>query len=140
MTGVWMIWMRVWFGAALLFGVVLSLSAVPATDAPARLLLATVGGDPAAGEALDLPAMRFALGLTGALTVGWILTLMVAVRGAEAVAPVRWRRILVAVLVWYVIDSAISVMTGFALNAVSNTLLTVGFLIPVLGSGVLRKG
>lgn len=87
---------------------------------------------------LDQPAMRFSVGLTGALTIGWILTLMAAVQGAEAVGPTLWRKIALAVLAWYVIDSAISVMTGFGLNAVSNTLLTIGFLIPVFASGVLR--
>jgi hypothetical protein len=83
--------------------------------------------------------MRFAFGLQGALTIGWMLTLMAAVQGAEAVGPALWRKILVAMLAWYVIDGAISVMTGFPMNAVSNTLLTVGFLIPVFGSGVLRR-
>ena len=140
MTGVWKIWMRVWFGAALLFGAALSLAAVPAADGPARWLLATIGGDPALAAMLDQPVMRFAFGLQGALTIGWMLTLMAAVQGAEAVGPALWRKILVAMLAWYVIDGAISVMTGFPMNAVSNTLLTIGFLIPVLGSGVLRRG
>lgn len=140
MTGVWKIWMRVWFAAALLFGAVLWLAGIPGADGPARLVLATVSGDPATGDLLDLPAMRFALALQGALTIGWMLTLMAAVQGAEAVGPALWRKILVAMLAWYVIDSAISVMTGFPMNAVSNTLLTIGFLIPVFGSGVLRKG
>lgn len=138
MTGVWKIWMRVWFGAALLFGLVLWLAGVPGAEGPARLVLATVSGDPATGDLLDLPAMRFALALQGALTIGWMLTLMAAVKGAEAVGPTLWRRILFAVVVWCVIDNAVSIMTGFALNAVSNTLLTIGFLIPVLASGVLR--
>jgi hypothetical protein len=139
MTGVWKIWMRVWFAAALLFGAVLWLAGIPGADGPARLVLATVSGDPATGDLLDLPAMRFALALQGALTIGWMLTLMAAIKGAEAVGPALWRKILVAMLAWYVIDSAISVMTGFPMNAVSNTLLTIGFLIPVIGSGVLRR-
>lgn len=138
MTGMWKIWMRVWFAAALAFGAVLSLAAVPGADGPARWVLATISGDPAMSAMLDLPVMRFAFGLQGALTIGWMLTLMAAVQGAEAVGPTLWRKVVVGVLAWYVIDSAISVITGFGLNAVSNTLLTVGFLIPVFGSRVLR--
>ena len=140
MTGLWKTWMRMWYAATLLFGAVLALAAIPGLDAPGRWLMATVSGDPAMAGLLDEPAMRFAVGLMGALTIGWVLTLMAAVQGAEAVGPALWRRILVAMLAWYVIDSTISVMTGFGLNAVSNTLLTIGFLIPVFGSGVLRKG
>ena len=37
-----------------------------------------------------------------------------------------------------IIDSLISISTGFPLNAVSNTLLTVGYLIPVLATGALK--
>ncbi len=140
MTGIWKIWMRAWFGAALLFGLVLWLAGVPGAEGPARVVLAMVSGDPATADMLDLPVMRFALALQGALTIGWMLTLMAAIKGAETVGPVLWRRILVAVVVWCVIDNAVSIMTGFGLNAVSNTLLTIGFVIPVLGSGVLRKG
>jgi hypothetical protein len=138
MTGLWKTWMRAWFAAALLFGVVLSLAAVPGADGPARWVLGVLGGDPARSALLDQPEMRFGLGLQGALTLGWMLTLMAAMQGAEAVGPSLWRKIVVGVVVWYVIDSAISVMTGFGLNAVSNTLLMIGFLIPVLGSGVLK--
>lgn len=138
MSGIWKTWMRVWFAAALLFGAVLSLAAVPGADGPARWVLTTISGDPAMSGMLDLPVMRFAFGLQGALTIGWMLTLMAAVQGAQAVGPGLWRKVVIGVLAWYVIDSVISVMTGFGLNAVSNTLLTVGFLIPVFGSRVLR--
>jgi hypothetical protein len=139
MTGVWKIWMRVWFAAALVFGAVLSLAAVPGADGPARWVLATISGDPAMAAVIDQPVMRFAFGLQGALTIGWMLTLMAAVQGAQAVGPALWRQVVIGVLAWWAIDSAISVMTGFGLNAVSNTLLTVGFLIPVFGSSVLRR-
>jgi hypothetical protein len=40
-------------------------------------------------------------------------------------------------VVWYVVDSALSVATGFPLTRRRNTLILAAFLAPVLGSGVL---
>jgi hypothetical protein len=85
--------------------------------------------------------MRITLAVLGAVMVGWGLTLLAAVHAANLLGergrPV-WSMITAAVVVWYVVDSALSVVTGFPLNAVSNTLFTLGFLIPLIGSGVLR--
>lgn len=138
MNGFWKTWMRVWCWGVLAFGAVLVLAAVPALDAAPRFVLGLLGGDPAREALLDQTEMRFAFGLQGALTLGWGLT-MVAMIGLahDAGAPV-WRSLTVSLLVWYGIDSLISISTGFPLNAVSNTLLTVGYLAPVLASGVLR--
>ena len=44
-----------------------------------------------------------------------------------------------SVLTWYVIDSLLSIATGFGLNALPNTVLMAGFLFPVIRSGVLRS-
>ncbi len=136
MSGFWKTWMRVWCWAVLAFGAVLVLAAVPALDAAPRLVLGLVGGDPLL---LDLPTMRFAFGLMGALTLGWGLSMIAMVALAHTHGAPVWRSLTASVLVWYVIDSAISVLTGFPLNAVSNTLLTVGYLIPVLVTGVQRN-
>ncbi|MBL8590226.1 MAG: hypothetical protein JNK46_16955, partial [Methylobacteriaceae bacterium] len=55
------LWLRVWSLAVIGFGVVLAAGALPATDAPTRLLFTVLGGTPAvlADEA------RFPLGVLG---------------------------------------------------------------------------
>ena len=135
MSGLWKTWMKVWCWGVLVFGVVLALAAVPAANGVTGLVITTLGGAP---DLLDQPALQFAFGLQGALSIGWALTMMAMVNVADS-APV-WRALTFSVAVWYVIDSVISVATGFPLNAVSNTLLMVTFLIPLLASGVLREG
>lgn len=135
MNGFWKTWMRVWCWAVLAFGAVLALAAVPALDAAPRLVMGLIGGDPAL---LNQPAMRFAFGLMGALTLGWGVAMLAMVGLAHTHGAAVWRSLTASVLVWYVIDSAISVATGFPLNAVSNTLLTAGYLIPVLVTRVQR--
>ncbi|MDX2235577.1 MAG: hypothetical protein NW200_13855 [Hyphomonadaceae bacterium] len=138
MTGFWKSWMTIWCWMTLGFGVLFAGAATPATDAGARLFFDIVDGarhDPAL---FDDPAMRFAQGLIGAIMIGWAMTLFTAVRAADLAGPAVWRGLTGAVIVWYAIDSAISVGTGFPINAVTNTLFVAGFLAPVVGSGVLR--
>lgn len=138
MRGFWKTWMTVWSWGVLAFGLVLTLSAVPALDAAPRFVLALIGGDPALAALLDQPVMRFAFGLQGALTLGWGFTMIAMIRLADTGGAPVWRSLTAAFLTWYVVDSLISISTGFPLNAVSNTLLTVGYLIPVLATGALK--
>jgi hypothetical protein len=140
MGGFWKTWMTVWCWGVLVFGAVLALAATPATDAPARAVLGLLGGGPAGAALLDQDAMRFGLGIQGALSIGWALTLLAARDVADAAGGRAWRGIAAGVCAWFAIDSTISVVTGFPLNAVSNTLIIAMFLAPVLGSGVLHKG
>lgn len=63
--------------------------------------------------------------------------MMIAMRAADRLGGQIWREITAAIAVWYGVDCAISIGTGFPLNAVSNTALVIGYLAPVLGSGVL---
>ena len=43
-----------------------------------------------------------------------------------------------AVVIWFVIDGALSAATGFALNTLPNTALAIAYLVPLLASGVLK--
>ncbi len=140
MSGIWSTWMRVWCWGVLAFGALLTTAAIPPIDGLARALFVLFSGDPSTEAVFDLPAVRFGLGLQGALTIGWALTLFATLRAAEELGAIIWRPMALAVLAWYVIDSAISISTGFALNAVSNTLLTIAFFVPLLASGALKRG
>ncbi len=138
MAKFWQNWLMVLCGAVALFGVVLTLGASPLTDAPVRALLATIGPG---REAEMTDGLRFATALMGAVSLGWGLTLFAAIRTAIRLGPDGrdlWFGILASVLVWFVVDSSLSVATGFGFNAVSNTAFVAAFLLPVVVSGVLR--
>jgi hypothetical protein len=87
--------------------------------------------------------MRFSLAILGAVTIGWSLTFMMVIQAANQlenrVSRPIWMGMTVSVITWYLIDSILSVTTGFWPNAVSNTILMATFLIPVIRSGVLRN-
>lgn len=139
MNGFWRRWLAIWCVGVAMFGLVLIGGAFPATAGPALALLELLNGPEALepGSALD-----FALAVLGAVSLGWALTLWAAIRAADALGPAGapiWRLVTGSVVCWYVVDSALSVATGFALNVVPNTVLAGGFLAAIVGSGVLAR-
>jgi hypothetical protein len=135
MTAFWRKWLDGWCAAVTLFGAVLISGAFEATAAPLAALLGMLGPETPTSD----PALRFTTALLGAVTIGWGLTLYAAVAAAHVLGGAMWRRLTWAVLAWYVIDSALSVATGFALNAVSNSVFLLGWCLPVWASGAFSR-
>jgi hypothetical protein len=133
-------WLRFSGIIVILFGIAIALMAFPATEAPMRLFF-TVLGNPIPADPGD--HFRFAMGLMGFISVGWGMTLMVAFETGYHLtghAATRfWRGILFAVGVWYVTDGFASIATGFWRNVISNSLLVIMLMIPILSSGVLKN-
>lgn len=138
MSGFWRNWLTVWCWGVGVFGAVLVGGGLEATSGPSRLIFALLNGP----EPLDLNAqMRFSLAVMGAVTIGWAVTVAVTIQAAillgERATPV-WRGLVAGVLVWFVIDTPMSIATGYGMNAIPNLVLLVTFLLPVIRSGVLR--
>ncbi len=110
-----------WCAGVVVFGLVLAGAAFAATDGPAWRLLERFGGTAVVPSA----PLRFAVGLMGAVTIGWGASLwaMTSVSLADDERVLLWERVGWAVLAWFAIDSTISIATGFWPNAVSNTVL-----------------
>ncbi|WP_425230298.1 hypothetical protein [Sphingomonas sp.] len=119
--------MRWWCWLVIVFGAVLVGAACDLTDGPAVALMRWMGRAPIDAT----PPLRFAVGLMGAVTLGWGASLLAVAATSDALAPdlrvILWRRIGWAVLAWFTIDSIVSIATGFWPNAVSNTVLLAAF-------------
>lgn len=139
MSAFWRAWLIVWCGSVVVFGLVLAGGAFEATSGPVRLIFEGLQGP---GE-LDLdPAMRFSLAVMGGVSIGWAVTMLMVILAAiqlgDRARPI-WVGLTVGLAVWFVIDSSLSVATGFGLNVVPNTVLIATYLIAVLASGRFKK-
>ncbi len=139
MSDFWKSWLNIWAYGVIAFGAILAIFAFPALELPSRLFYELIQKPiPADPD----PYFRFAMGLMGCISMGWGLTMLTCFKAAAmlegAAAASIWRGFTFAALFWFVTDSFVSIYTGFPLNAVSNTLLTVLYLIPVWRSGVLK--
>ena len=139
MTPFWQAWFQFWLVSMILFALAVAGGALTATEAPFRIGLALVNG----GVPVELtPAARFVTGILGGVFLGWIVMMALVLRHAAAMGPAGrplWLAATVGMLAWYALDSTLSVLTGFALNVVPNSLALGLFLIGVAGSGVLTR-
>lgn len=137
MTDAGLRWLILWCGVLAALGVALTGAVTEATSAPARLVFGAIGV-----QDIRLDAhMRFTLAVLGAVLVGWSLTLLGATRVAQQLSGETgrsaWRWVAVALVGWFAIDSTLSILTGFPLNAVMNTVFLIAFVAPMVRSGVL---
>lgn len=139
MTGVWKIWIDIWCWAAVGLGVLFALGGFAATDAGARLFYDAVYWPIDGASAFDAD-MRFTSAVLGCVTLGWAIAIMGLVQTAERAGPSAWRWLTASVVIWYVTDSALSVLTGVPVNVIPNTGLLATYLIPLFASGVLGRG
>lgn len=139
MNGKWQAQMQTWCGAVMIFGLVLMGGAFEATSAGVYALFGILDGP---GPMDWDPALRFSLALMGAVTLGWGATVLAMVRATGAMPQVAaaalWRGITAALLLWYVVDSGLSVATGFWRNALSNTVLIGWYLLLMRRSATTR--
>lgn len=132
--------MCVWCLAVGLFGLALAVCGLETASGLTRLIFSFLNNP----EKLILDAhLRFSLAVLGAVTIGWSITLFAAIRAAnqleEQASRSVWRLIALSVFGWYVIDSVLSVATGFWLNTIPNTVFIATFLYPIIGGKIIRN-
>lgn len=141
----WANQMTLWCGGVMAFGLLLISGAFGATDGAMTLLLELLG----AGRPITYdPLHRFSIALMGAVSLGWGATLLSAARITPDLSTQQaqklWRMVTYAILLWFVVDSALSVATGFWRNAIPNTVLLVWYLLLVArlpgGAGQTARG
>lgn len=139
MSRFWQNWMTVWCIGIGLFGITLAAGALEATSEPTRIVFQLLNGP---GELNLDPHMRFSLAVLGAVSIGWGITLFATMQAVnqldKAASKPIWILVIVSVLTWAAIDTALSIATGFWRNAIPNLAYVLTFLLPVLQSGVLK--
>lgn len=139
MTPFWQYWIKATCVTLGLLGLILAGGAIDATAGPARLYFQMIGSP----EQLDLnPHMQVTLGVLGGVCIGWSITFFATFQAAHALngeaAAKVWRLTLIGLTAWYIVDSSLSVATGFWPNAAVNTLFFASLVYPIFRAGVLK--
>lgn len=101
-----------------------------------------LGFGPADGDIVDgrpREYVRLVFGVLGAAIVGWMVTF-----GAIVLGPLRrrqtwaWWAITAASIVWFVLDTALSLALGFVGHALSNIVFAVALGVPL--AAIRREG
>jgi len=112
------------------FGPVFFLGTMAATSEPARWTLDLLSWPLDGVQSYDFPTLRFLSALTGGFLLGWGVMIWCLRAWVYTIAPEAVRRVvLTSVLAWFVLDSAGSIASGNASNALFNIvvlLLAVG--------------
>lgn len=138
MIGYWRGWLDLMCGVVVLVGLIMAAGALPQTELPARLLMEWQNGGPLAIDR----AARVSMAVLGGVMCGWGVTLYAAFQATDMIpgpASRIWRLILASILFWFVVDSSLSVATGFALNALMNVGFLIAFVLPIAASGTLKR-
>lgn len=138
MAGLWKTWITLWCWGVILFGAMIAAGSLPETDGIMRMLYGILSSSPLPEGFLYAPGMRFSVALMGAVTMGWGFTILFLLPAVHAAGTPAWRGLTAAVVIWFVIDGALSAATGFALHIVPNTALTIAYFVPLLAGGALR--
>ena len=138
MSNFWRSWLDIWCYLVIIFGAVLCGAGIEGYEGVSDTLFRflNLNTAPVFNE-----VERFSIGLLGAITMGWGLTLLYYIRMAHNNYEGNrvWRQLVFVMLVWYVVDGYISYRTGFTLNIASNTILALGLLFPLWINRKLKR-
>ena len=138
MNDFWKTWLDIWCLGVMVFGCVLAGAGFVGFEGGVRHFLSLLNPtNPPVFNDIE----RFAFGLMGAITIGWVLTLFYFFRAAHAsnMGNKMYRQAFVVIIIWNLIDGYISYLTGFKFNIISNLLLSLGMLVPLYLTGKLRR-
>jgi hypothetical protein len=138
MTIFWQRWLHAWCWGIIAFGALLTACVIPALSGPARFIVDLAFWPLDGQPTLTARDAVLSLSVAGAVTLGWGVLMLGLVRDPVLSSEPRvWSLMTTALVIWFMVDSAASILAGAHVNALSNLLLTAGWVIPVVASGVL---
>lgn len=94
-------------------------------------------GEPDVAEARTL---SFAIGVSGAVMVGWGVSMLLVYVDATAIEQPRLARaFLVGVVAWFVLDCTVSITLGAVMNAAANVVFLAALLPPLAALSRTRE-
>jgi len=115
------------------FGALIAAAAWPPLSGPTVLLVDPIFWPFDGAPSLAAPETRLMMAIGGGITAGWGLTIWQIADKLLPKDPAMARSILVpSILLWFVIDSSFSVLSGGGLNVIPNIAFLAALLWPLL--------
>jgi hypothetical protein len=119
-------------------GLLFALANMPGLEWPALLFLDLLFAPFGTPVVMASPEMRMLAAIGGGITVGWgVMIWLIADRLLPRDPDLARTILLPGIVVWYVVDTASSLLAGSVINAVLNTVLLALFALPLLA---MKKG
>lgn len=116
----------------MLFGPVFFLGTMDATVEPIRFSADVLAWPIDGAQTYDHPDTRFVGALAGGFLFGWgLLIWMLSGKPYDAAPDAIRRAVVTGFLAWFVLDSAGSITSGHASNALFNILVLIAFIGPL---------
>lgn len=126
-------WLKIGAASLVGFGLLVAVAAIPAMNGPAAWLLDLIYFPLDGAEAAGAPADRLLSAIAGGVMAGWGVMIWIVAGEIYPADPALGRRlILSSIIIWFVIDSSMSVAAGAPLNVVGNLGFLLVFVLPVL--------
>ena len=126
-------WLKTAAMIVILFGPVVSFAAHPATSGLNGLFVDLAFWPFDGNPPMDASATRLISAIAGGLTMGWgTMILLIATKLYHKEPELARSIILTSVIVWFVTDSAGSVVAGAPANVMINVIFLLMFLIPLV--------
>ena len=123
-----------------LVGLVVCMSALPALSMPTRMLADVIFWPPDGTQSLVALETRLLAAIGGGVMLGWGATLWLLVRTLFAREPAVVKTIVMTgITIWFVTDSAASILAGAPVNAVLNVAFLLLFALPLRGEVRVQK-
>lgn len=127
-----MVWLKIGAGLTVFFGVLIAAASVPAAAAPVELLADLIFFPIDGAEDVGAPETRLMNAIGGGVMAGWgVMLWMLATRLYPREPALATQLIVTGIVVWFVIDSTGSVLSGAPLNALFNTSFLLIFCVPL---------
>ena len=137
----WITWLKAASAIVIGFGLMVAAAAHPSgaglTMFFADILIWPFDGNPSEPDQIT----RLISAIGGGVMAGWGVLLWMMVTQVMPHQPeVARRMILISIIVWFVIDSTGSVVSGVPLNVAGNLIFLIAFLVPLRALGSSTNG
>ena len=126
------LWLKAGSALTIFFGLLIAVASVPAASAPVEILADLIFFPVDGAQEVGAPETRLMSAIGGGVMTGWAIMIWMLATRLYSKDPVLVKQLIVtSIVVWFIVDSTGSVMSGAPLNALFNVSFLLIFCVPL---------